>query len=148
MLRRKAFTFVELLIVITIIGVLSAVAFPQFRKTSARIELDNFAKNIYYLALYAQGSAVSGGKVYCLNLLPEEGKIWLTYKEVDSFINIQGRFAKVYKAKEGTKISSLKTEVYFYPDGSCDDFEVIFEDRFKMKLSLVSSGGVGEIKIQ
>lgn len=145
---RRAFTFIELMIVITIIGILSVIAIPQFRKVADNFELENFVKNIFYLSHYLQSSAISQGKIYCLNIDKNEGKIWSTYKVGDEFKQIEGKFGRIYKVPEGLIFSAGKKEIYFYPDASIDEVTVDFESKYRNKASLIIKGGIGEIKIQ
>lgn len=152
--RTKALTFIELLIVIVIIGILVGISIPQFRKTFDNFELENFVKDIYYLSRYLQASAISQAKIHYLNIARAEGKFWATYKVEDEFKNIEGRFGKIYMAPKGVIISidqahqPEKEGIYFYPDGSIDEIKIDFENRHNHKVSLIIQGAVGDIKIQ
>lgn len=150
-----AFTFIELLIVIIIIGILLGLSMPQLRRSFDNLELDNFVKNLYYLAQYLEASAISQGKIHCLNILQEEGRFWATYREnnADEFKRIAGRFGNEYKAPAGinVNISGINPKdiasVYFYPDGSTSAVTIDFQNKHNQKASLVSKGAAGGIKI-
>jgi prepilin-type N-terminal cleavage/methylation domain-containing protein len=145
---QSAITFIELLIVIIIIGVLSAISIPQFKKTVENHALEAFVKDIYYLCRYLQASAISQEKVFCLNINQGEHKFWGTYIEGDEFKKIPDRFGKTYQAPADAIISTDKPVIYFYPDGSIDTATINFDNEYNNKISLIIKGALGEIKIQ
>jgi prepilin-type N-terminal cleavage/methylation domain-containing protein len=66
---REAFTFIELLLVVTIAAVLAAMVVPNLKITHSNLQLDNFVKDIYYLAKYLQISSVSQSCIYRLDIV-------------------------------------------------------------------------------
>lgn len=151
MRKNSAVTFIELLVVIIIIGILVGISIPQLRKTFDNFQLDNFAKDIYYLCQYLQASAISQGKVYSLNINPAEGALQAFYKDGNNNLQqAEGRFGKIYMAPRGVILSSLKDVliIYFYPDGSTSEIEITFENNHGHKVSLKAKGASGGIKIE
>lgn len=151
MRKNSAITFIELLVVIIIIGILASVSIPQLRKTFDNLELNNFAKDIYYLCQYLQASAISQNRIYCLNISPGEGKLSATYKnEEGKPEKAEGRFGKEYELPTEVSISDPKDakEVYFYPDGSATEMTIAFENRQKRRVSLSIKGVTGAITIK
>ncbi|MDD5595492.1 MAG: hypothetical protein PHY94_04510 [Candidatus Omnitrophica bacterium] len=147
----KAFTFIELFIVIIIIGIASAVAFPRFKNTFEGFELKNFAGDIYFLSRYLQDSAISQGKTYYLAINTDNGQLQALTMENAQFKNIAGKFAKVYAAPRGIEISldpAVDQGVYFYPDASTDKATIIFTNQKNDKLSLIFSGVSGGIQVK
>jgi len=141
--------------VIIIIGVLVGVALPQFRKTFDNLELENFTKDIYYLTGYLRESAISQGKVYCLNFASERKEFQVTYRKEGAFEALKGKFGKIYIVPQGVTIFIDSPEgaqetksIYFYPDGSIDKATIIFENRYGRRISLIIPGAGGEIKVQ
>ena len=154
----KAFTFIEVLIVVLIISALAVLAAPQFRNTFNAIEFNNFVKDIYYLAQYLRESAISKGEIYCLNLetdkeLPQAYATWRA-KDASQEVwqRLQGRFARTYKAPGGVAVFSItppdKKNIYFYPDGSSDSIIIVFENKSKQQISLIIKGVSGAIQIK
>ena len=151
MRRKGAFTFVELLLVIIILGVATAVSVPNLRKSYTNFVLENFTKDIYYLGRFLQSNAVAQGKIYCLNIDYNDPAVWLTVKEKDGFARLQGKFSKSFRAPAQVKLSSLPANfspVYFYPDASMDRVTIIMENQDNFKVFLIFEGASGGIKIK
>jgi Tfp pilus assembly protein FimT len=151
MRKHSAITFIELLIVVVIIAVLSAISIPNLKKISDNFTLDNFAKDIFYLCRYLQASAASRQKVYALNVNFGEGALQGGYKnEKGEFVPEEGRLGRLYAAPRGVTITTSPqvTTVYFYPDGSMSEAAFIFENSYGHKVSLNIKGASGGIKIE
>jgi Tfp pilus assembly protein FimT len=148
-----AFTFVELLIITIVIGILISVGIPRFSSTFDNFRLQGFSKDIFYLARFLQASAISQGKIYYLNVDKEKQELTATCKDKDSdeWQKAPGRFGRVYKAPGNIDVKvepEDKSGIYFYPDGSSDKVSIIFTDQYKRQVSLIAKGGVSGIKIQ
>ncbi|MGD0335823.1 MAG: prepilin-type N-terminal cleavage/methylation domain-containing protein [Candidatus Omnitrophota bacterium] len=150
---RRGITFIELLIVIVIIGVLSTVSIPRFRNTFSSLELENFTKEIYYLSRYLQSSAISQEKIFYLGLNRDEEKAQFQayYVTQESTLEkIKGRFSGVYETPRGISISSITPEetqgVYFYPDSSADNAIICFQNSNQQKFCLSIKGATIAIK--
>lgn len=147
----KAVTFIELLIVVIIIGVLSGLAVPRFKTTFETLSLENYVKDVYYLGRYLQTTASAQAKVFCLNIDKEKKELKASYQDEDKFIPLTGRFGKAYKLPEGVSVVSdpeTKPEVYFYPDGGTDKVKLTFTNQYKKEISLLFQGAGGGIKIE
>lgn len=147
----KGITFIELLIVIIIAGILAGVSTPLFRKTMDNLSLENFVKDIYYLSCYLQASAVNEGKIYSLNIDRYAVAFRGTYKEANELRNINGKLGRSFIAPKGVTITyepADKPNVYFYPDGTIDKVTVSFKNQHENTLSLIIKGVSGEIKVQ
>lgn len=147
----RCFTFLEMLVVIIIIGIITAVSTPQFRKTFDNLALENFVKDIYYLIRYLQASAIQEAGVYYLNINKDKAEFRGLYKEGAEFKTPEGRLGKVYKAPAGVTISlepPEKTGVYFFPDGSIEKVTIILENLHKKQFSLVARGLSSGIEVK
>jgi len=98
------FTLVELLLVVAIIGVLAGVAVPRLRAAAVRYELENFTKDIYYLGMCLESSAVAERKIYCLRIDPAQAGFSAAYIEGNTLKALSGRFSGMRIAPRGVTI--------------------------------------------
>lgn len=149
--RRNSFTLIEILFVIVIVGILTALAVPGFRRTFENMQQYNFAKDMRHLSIYLQSSAISMGKVYCLNIDAANGKILANYAQDGELKGLDGRFGRTYAVPLGNTVSiegADKQSICFYPDGYIDNATIIIENQRGNKVSLIIKGLTGDIKIQ
>ncbi len=144
--KSKAVTFIELLVVIAIIACASAVLTPQFKNTFVNIELENFARDIYYFSRYLQSSAVTKREIYCLGLYG--GQIKGFYAQGGGLKPLEVRFGRMFKIPRGVIVSSDKPKIYFYPDATCDDAKITFTNGSKKQIELSIKGASADIKIE
>lgn len=77
-LRPRAFSFIELMFVVVIIGVLLAVALPKLTGGSTMPALRTTAGNMARLGMYARQQAISLGEPVVMSFHPEERSWYLT----------------------------------------------------------------------
>lgn len=140
----------ELLVVIVIMGILTATAVPRFKKTYDRLEFENFSKNIYYLIQYLQNSAIVEKKVYYLNIDKENAEFLAGRLENGEVTVLSGRFAKVFKAPETVRVNIEPEVEYicFFPNGKIDGRLIIFTDRLGKKIIIDTKNINNDIQIQ
>ncbi|MFH1440912.1 MAG: prepilin-type N-terminal cleavage/methylation domain-containing protein [Candidatus Omnitrophota bacterium] len=149
-MKSKGFTFIELLIVVAIVGVLTGIAVPQLRKALDNFQEEAFAKDLFYLVRYIQGRSISEGKIYCLKIDLDNAEFQAVYKKEDDFLNLSGKFGKKYKVPSGIELSIdpvEKREIYFYPDGSIDKISIVFTNRLEKEAVITIQGFRSSIDI-
>lgn len=129
--RNNGFTLIELLLVIVILGVVAALAVPNFGKTLARLELQTTADDLAYLIRYAQSRAVTQARLHRLIFNEQFSQYWLeeaeteaAAKEEASFARIPSRLGKSSSVPSGILIAAKDPAVYFDIDGKIDPLTI------------------------
>lgn len=145
--NNKAFTFVELLVVVILLSVVSALAIPNFRNTYYNFLLTETSHNLTYLMRYAQASAIAERVNYRLNFDTQYQKYWLTKKsEKDSFARIQGKFGRVFDLNKSISIEAKVTVINFYPDGKIDKASMYLSNKNEKFYTITTEAQAGYVQ--
>jgi len=113
--RSRSFTFIELIIVMVIIGVLCSAAYPRARRQFAFLQLDSFSKRLLALCAYASNRAVVEQNITRLVIDKEMNTVDLT---------LAGKKFRDFAIPPGLSIKKEKAEAVFYPDGTNERFSI------------------------
>jgi type II secretion system protein H len=78
MSSQSGFTLMELVLVMLIVALMSAVAAPALIRFAAGREVDNYGRSLIAAARYARAASISEARVYRLNLDEKTAEFWLT----------------------------------------------------------------------
>ena len=149
--KPAGFTFIELLISVTIMLILIGVSLPSLKKALDNFGIENYARNISYLGRYLQASSISEGKIYCMKVLPAENKIFPFFIDGNNLQQkLSARMGREHLLPQGVKFLNPQDEeiVYFYPDGTAQGGNISFANSYNSKISLLINGATGEIAIE
>lgn len=153
--KHRAFTFIELLIVIAIIGIMAGITMPNLKRTYSNFEIESFVKDISYLAKYLQSNSISYNKFHRMDITLNDdcaGFQGLTREKENEFIPIKGRFGEIYQSPAGITIFSIepsgRTSIFFYPDGSLDKADIVFKNKYGKEVKLVLKGTGSSIQVK
>lgn len=127
--RQRAFTLIEIILVVIVLSIIAGFAVPSFSKTYAYIQLQRSAQDLAYLMRYAQSRAVTKNTTVRLQFAEDFSAYWLVEKikdeeeaEEEEFQRISSRLGRACKIPSGLKIEmEEETDALgFYPDGSID----------------------------
>jgi len=149
-MKKRGFTLIELMLVVIIMGILTAVGVPRFKKTYDRFEFENFSRNIYYLIQYLQNSAIAEKKIYYLNIDQDKAEFAASCLENGEVTALKGRFSKIIKAPEAIQVNVEPEAEYicFFPNGKIDSLSIVFTDRFEKKIIINTKNINNDIQIQ
>lgn len=148
---RKGLTFLELLMVVVLLGLFVAMATPRFQSTYFALQLSNQAKGLAKFLTYAQERAVLEGKTYRFAIDPDKRRYWLeaeSEEEDSSFKRIEGRYGRIFELPEGIFLESEAKEIFFYPDGGSDPFTLSLNTKEGNTLLLKSGKPFGHVRIE
>lgn len=132
-MRRKSFTYAELLIVITVLAVLVAVSFPRLHRNIKQSEFRTFSNKIYLLLDYSKNLAVLNSKSFKVLFNPEERDI-----EVIEVNQEENKSVKRINILSGFTVSSKSEAVIFYPDGSSSEYNILIKDGYGNEIEFSS----------
>lgn len=136
MKKNKAFTLIELLLVVLLLGVVVGFSLPNFSHAYERFQLSQSAEDLAYLIRYAQSRAIMKRTTLQLILDSVSQRYWLMQKEAsdlkansskDVFKRIPGRWGHIVRLPEKISLKVEKAdqrEMKFYPDGKMDRIRI------------------------
>lgn len=131
-LPHAGFTLIELVLVVLLISVLTAISSPLFRRTFSDIVLKNAAYDMAKMITYTGEMAIIEKVRYKLNLDFENDKYWITRyglsEEGAAYGRVSGRYGKDYFLPGGLSLSGALNSVVFYPDGRADEAKITIRD--------------------
>lgn len=139
--KRKGFTFIEILFVIIIIGVLISFSFPNLKKNFNSLQLKSFSRKLQsFMGYLCQRSVVEIKPVY-LDIDAEGKKCWAKIKGQEGLL-------QSYSIPEGITVEASQNQVIFYPDGSIDTVTVRLVNTDGESIILTTKGVLGGVKLQ
>lgn len=157
--REQAFTLLEILIVILIMGVLTTISIPLVSTSFANFQFINSSKNIISLMRYARERSILERVNYRLAFNIDAGTYCLLFQkspfeEPDRYKIEESSLGKKYQLPEGVTIERIEfleevnssEFITFYPDGSADSVN-IYLCNDKGESLIISTQIAGQIKI-
>ncbi len=138
---KRAFTLIELLFVIVIMGILAGIALPNLRKAFNNLQLNNFSAELDSSMNYLRQRSIVDANIIYLVIDNEKKEYWVV---------LQGNIKrlKTYKVPEGITIETQQKEVAFYPDGSIDKVTISLSNADKQRVVLTTEGIFDGVKVQ
>ncbi len=147
---KRGFTYIELLLVIIILGILTSISAPSFKNSFNDLKLNNSAKRIAILIKQLQAHAFSRTEIFCLEVRSQEGVLQPLSKVNFRWQPLKTRDIKTVILPQGINLllsPKDKMRIYFYPDGSIDKTDVILESGKNRKIILTLEDITGNVKI-
>ena len=157
-LSLTGFTFIELMLVVVLIGIMVGISTPIFRRTFGHLQLDNTSHNLAKLMRYAQQRAVVERQAHRIRFDSGKRTYWLEIEKAKEdpllaskgFVPIKGRFGKRYLIPRGVVVAFKEegaTAVTFYPDGQADKVTLYISDRKANSYTLTTARRIGYVKV-
>ena len=143
--KNDAFTLVEILLVITIAGVILALAAPNFSKGYSRFELNKTADDLVGVSRWAQAMAIGQERVYVLSFSDDRRSYGLVRSKSDEgssdqedFEPVNGALGRIHTVPEAVHLDSDEDRIEFHPDGTIDGAAIHLKDQ-EQKILLTSA---------
>lgn len=121
----KAFTLIEILLVMLLLSIVAVVIIPNFGKTYKQLLLSKTTESMVDLMRYAQSRSIMiGGQVQFRFEDDYSGYQLLQYDEKSKeFKSIANRMGQLFKVPIEIKVIAEKTEIAFFSSGKIEGFE-------------------------
>ncbi|MFA6349345.1 MAG: hypothetical protein WCY12_00255 [Candidatus Omnitrophota bacterium] len=147
MARRKlrALTFVELFIVIIIIGILAGLSMPNLRRSFDSAQAEGFSRQLQSYMNYLRDKSVVDQKVIYLSVDTDK-------HQYSAWVEGATASYKTFSTPKDINIEILKKsnidnpEIYFYPDGRIDKMDLTLSSA-SGDIVLTTEGVFGKVKI-
>ena len=164
--HRAGFSLLELIIVVTLLGILSAGVVPVFQGTFSSIESEHAVRDLIATIRYAQERAVTDSIEYRLYLEPDNNEYWVAhlagYDEDDRekvFETIEARGSETALLPSRVEMRRPRARkdrdagayyIAFYPNGACDDAKITLEREREAggNVYIETRGGMGRLRVK
>jgi prepilin-type N-terminal cleavage/methylation domain-containing protein len=132
---RRAFTLLELILVMLILSMLLAMVAPSLSGFGAGRDAEYAAAQVMTLSHWAREQAISEGRVYRLNFNPSQQQYWATAQVGGVFQTINDEFGSVFTLPEGVTMAwdaPQENGLYyaeFYPGGRAQPVRISITSR-------------------
>ena len=118
----KAFTFIEVLIVVIILGVITGFSIPRFRETFNDLQLKIAVHDLSQFFRFVQGEAIRNERVH--KIVIDDHRYWVMAEGDEGFKRVSGKWGKTNLIDRNIEIDTENEEVFFYPEGRMDRVEI------------------------
>jgi len=139
----RGFTLFELIMVMVIVCIVLGMAAPSLRNFWASRRSDDVAAQLLALTQWARTQAISNGRIYRLNIEPQEGVYYLTVQDGDQFIPLDEEMGRVFGIPEEMRLNMVRSYeaaapfVEFFPSGRMDPAIISISDPYGAEIRIV-----------
>lgn len=156
--RSRAFTLIELLLVVVFLGVLAGFSIPNFPKYYARLQLQQAAGQLAYMMRYAQSASVVGQKehkicfdatqrTYVLQAEHVSGGHDLEEEAGKDFIAVAGDKGRVFCLSQHLSWETPNDCIGFYPNGVIDRAKIFLRTKNDEVLVVSTQEQRGQVSV-
>jgi len=132
--KNNAFTLIEILLVVVIMGIVLALAAPNFSKGYSRFQLDRTADDLLTVSRWAQAMAIGQERIYALSFSDDRRSYELERADINEvneedngevkFGPVNGALGRLHQLPDTIRLDLHENLIKFYPDGTIDPAKI------------------------
>ncbi len=126
--KEKGLTFIELILVISILSILTAISTPLFRHTFDNLQVRNLCRDISKLSRYAQERAIMEQVVHRINFDINSKEYWVSIAKdplnPEKFTTLNNKLGRKRRFSPNILLECTKPYTVFYQDGRADELTI------------------------
>ncbi len=150
-MRGKGFTFIEVILVISILGILTAISTPLFRRTFDDLQVRNFCRDVSKLSKYVQERAIMEQMIHRIDFDADNNEYWVSIAKdplnPEKFIRLNNKFGRMRRFSSNIVLECVKPHAVFYPDGRADELIIYASGADGEVYTLTNKETTGYVKI-
>ena len=127
-MREKGLTFIELILVISILSILTAISTPLFRRTFDSLQVRNLCRDISKLTKYVQERAIMEQVIHRIDFDVNNNEYWVSIAKdplnPEKFIALNNKLGRKRRFSPNILLECTKPYAVFYPDGRADELHL------------------------
>ena len=147
----KGLTFIELILVISILGILTAISTPLFRHTFDNLQVSNLCRDISKLSKYAQERAIMEQIIHRIDFDVNNNEYWVSVAKdplnPEKFIRLNNKFGRMRRFSPNIVLECAKPYAVFYPDGRADELTIYVAGADGEVYTLTNKKTTGYVKV-
>ena len=130
--KQRGLTFLEILVVVIIMGFLAAASIPKLGKSYQHLRLQQKTDHLIQLMLYAQSHSVMQGRRTRLSIDQNQNRYWLEVERPQEDVaevvaagearyeRLSGRWGQTFSIPEDISVELDQNVLTFFPDGQIE----------------------------
>jgi prepilin-type N-terminal cleavage/methylation domain-containing protein len=136
----KGYTFIELICVVIIVGVLAGVSMPVIKNVFLVAQLESSAQELRSFMGYVRERSLLERVIIRIHIPLDKAEYW-------AVVDGATRRLKTFRVPAGIHIESDKEEICFYPDGRIDKADISLTVSSGKNILLTTRGVLGGVKV-
>ncbi len=147
----KGLTFIELILVISILSILTAISTPLFRHTFDNLQVRNFCRDISKLSKYVQERAIMEQVIHRIDFDVDNKEYWVSIAKdplnPEKFIALNNKLGRKRRFSPNIRLECTKPYAVFYQDGRADELTIYVSGADGEVYTLTNKETTGYVKI-
>ena len=148
---KKGLTFIELILVVSILSILTVVSTPLFRHTFDNLQVKNLCRDISKLTKYVQERAIMEQTIHRIDFDVNNNEYWVSIAKdqlnPEKFIKLNNKFGRTRKFSPNIIFECDEPYAAFYPDGRADELTIYVSGANSEVYTLTNKETTGYVKI-